>query len=329
MSKLHSKIENIWWSKHQPPLPLRLIEPVYSAISNRHLRQRAAQTVQPPLPLISVGNITAGGSGKTPFVLWLAAALQKKGFKPVIICRGDGGNNSKPRIVESNMSALDVGDEARMLAELASNTVIVGSDRVAASQIAKDFGNIIILDDGFQYRHLARVCDIVLIPAEGIGNGHRIPAGPLREAVTALSRSDLIVRTGSRAALQQCEKISPAQEWHWFCETGDLIDAMDSGAEPPDTVYAATSIARPERFLNSLSASGLRVSGHVIFPDHHQFTRQEIDQLQTKEHVAITEKDAVKLKPFWPKDKPLWLLKLKGFGESGLLDAIIGKLPRP
>ncbi len=329
MSQLHRKIEKLWWSNDEPPLLLRLIEPVYSAISNRHLKQRSEKPVPPPLPLISVGNITAGGSSKTPFVLWLAKALQEKGFKPVIICRGDGGNNSIPRIVKTRMTALDVGDEARMLADLANNPVIVGSDRIAASHLAKDLGDIIILDDGFQYRHLIRVCDIVLIPAEGVGNGHRIPAGPLREPVTSLKRADLIIRTGSRESLQTCKKISQTKEWYWYSESGDLIDAMNTGSDLPDHVHAATAIARPERFMSSLTGSGLSLSGQSIFPDHHQFTSREVDKLLSEAHVAVTDKDAVKLKPLWPKGKPLWLLKLKGKGETGLLEAIMNKLSSP
>jgi len=328
VSSLYSKIEQLWWSKREPPLLLRLIEPVYSIISNRHLEQRAANPVTPPLPVISVGNITAGGSGKTPFVLWLAKELQAKGFRPVIICRGDGGKKSTPRIVESHMAALDVGDEARMLADLATTPVIVGSDRIAAAFMANGLGDIIILDDGFQYRHLARVCDMVLIPTEGVGNGHRIPAGPLREPIEALGRADLVVRTGSRHSARQCIKPGQAKQWDWFSETADLIDAMNSGSALPTDIFAATAIARPERFINSLTAYGLIVSGHAFFPDHHRFTLQEVDKLLAEENVTVTDKDAVKLKPFWPKDRPLWVLTLRGSGEPGLLEAIVEKLSR-
>jgi len=329
MAHLYHKIEQLWWSKREPPLLLRLIEPIYSAISNRHLQQRAANPVSSPRPVISVGNITAGGSGKTPFVLWLAKALQKHGFKPVIICRGDGGkNNCSPRIVEHHMSALEVGDEARMLANLATSPVVVGADRIAATVLAKELGDIIILDDGFQYRHLTRVCDIVLIPAEGIGNGHRIPAGPLREPVTALARADLIVRTGSRKNVQQCARLSQTKEWHWFSETGGLTDVMGNGTVLPTHVFATTAIARPERFINSLTESGLIVSGYSFFPDHHQFTAQEVDRLLVEDSVVVTDKDAVKLKPFWPEERPLWVLTLRGSGEAGLIEAIVEKLSR-
>jgi len=115
MSRLHKRIEQIWWNPCRPPLLLRCIEPVYAAISSIHLKRRAARNVTLPLPLISVGNITAGGSGKTPFVLWLADALDHLGYSPVILCRGDGGKISSPAIVSPDSDVELVGDEAKML----------------------------------------------------------------------------------------------------------------------------------------------------------------------------------------------------------------------
>jgi len=324
---LYSHIEGLWWTDHKPPLALRLLEPVYSLISDKHLQQRAEQNIQPPLPVISVGNITAGGSGKTPFVLWLAKALQEKGFKPVIICRGDGGNNKLPRYVEKELSAIEIGDEARMLADLSGLPVILAADRIAACNLATEQGNIIILDDGFQYRHLQRICDIVLIPTEGVGNGHRIPAGPLREPLSSLKRADIIVRTGEKDAMALYQPLTSDREWSWLSQSDGLVDVMGGHTVAPENVYAATSIARPERFFKSLLKSGLSISGKCSFPDHHQFTDREVELLQAEEHVAITAKDAVKLIPLWPKERPLWLLKLKGFGEPGLIEAISEYIP--
>jgi len=320
---LNSRIEDLWWSHRRPPLALRLLEPIYSFISDRHLQQRAKNPITPPLPLISVGNITAGGSGKTPFVLWLAEALQKKGYHPVILCRGDGGNNSVPRHVDPELSAIEAGDEARMLADLSGLPVITASDRITGSQMAAELGDIIILDDGFQYRHLQRECDIVLIPAEGVGNAHRIPAGPLREAVDTLDRADLVIRTGDFHAISHSLPLSDQHEWRWISQSDGLIDVMDKHTIAPESVYAATSIARPTRFFDSLVKYGLKLTATRSFPDHHQFTEQEVNQLLNQQHVAVTAKDAVKLKPLWPKGKPLWVLTLTGEGEPDLLEAIL------
>jgi len=327
MSSLHRRIEAIWWRKQEPPLLLRLIEPLYRTINNINLTRRAGRSITSPLPLISIGNITAGGSGKTPFVIWLAGALKAEGYAPVLLCRGDGGSNSMPTLVDEHADATLVGDEARLLADVSGSPVIAAKDRIAGSRMAAEFGDIVILDDGFQYRHLSRSCDIVLIPAEGVGNGHMIPAGPLRESLDALTRADLIVRTGDEAEQRLCMPLSGAREWRWQSSSAGLVDVMNSGAPTPSMLHAITAIARPKRFFNSLTNSGFRLSETTSFPDHHRFTQQEVDHIQRSgADVAVTAKDAVKLIPLWPKDRPLWLLKLEGSGEPGLLQAILQQL---
>jgi len=280
--------------------------------------------------MISVGNITAGGSGKTPFVLWLADVLGQLGYSPVILCRGDGGKTSSPTIVRPDADVKQVGDEAKMLAQMSGCPTIVAADRIAAcSLIDENLGDVLILDDGFQYRHLERCCDIVLVPAEGTGNGHLIPAGQLREPVTALDRADIIVRTGSKTEIDRCQPLSGNSEWSWVREPAGLVDAADSGATVPDSVYAVTAIARPQRFFDDLKASGLKLSGHQSYPDHHPFTDKNVRELlNLHTNIAVTAKDAVKLKPIWPKNRPLWLLRLQGTGQAGLPDAITACLPQ-
>lgn len=331
MSELHSYIENIWWSKQTPPLYLRLFEPIYRTLNRINLSKRASSPVVPPLPLISIGNITVGGSGKTPFVIWLARSLQEEGYKPVVLCRGDGGDNRVPILVEQSADPRLVGDEARLLANVSGCPVIAAKDRLTGCRMAEEYGNLIILDDGFQYRHLHRNCDIVLVPASGIGNGHQIPAGPLREQIAALDRADIIIRSGNRSELASSQPLSTDHEWQWISESAGLVDINHSGAPAPVSVYAATAIARPQRFFDSLETEGIKLSGCRTFPDHHRFSQKEIDQLLMQENVAVTGKDAVKLEPYWPKDRPLWLLKLQGSGEPGLLQAIISQseLPSP
>ena len=326
MISLHSLIERIWWSRSKPPLLLRLFEPAYRAINSINLNRRAAQQTAPPLPLISIGNITAGGSGKTPFAIWLAHALKAEGYAPVLLCRGDGGSNSMPTLVDEHADPAIVGDEARLLADVSDCPVIASRDRIAGAHMAEELGDIIILDDGFQYRHLARSCDIVLIPSEGVGNGHLIPAGPLREPVDALARADIVIRTGNEAEQATCTPIAVGREWRWQSASAGLIDIMNSGTEAPTSLYAATAIARPQRFFDSLRTSGFELTGSRSFPDHHRFTQSEVDELTQQPDVAVTAKDAVKLASLWPKEKPLWLLKLQGSGEPGLVEAIIQQL---
>jgi len=320
MSNLHSWLENIWWQPSKPPLLLRAIEPAYAAISRLHLQRRFANPEQPSLPMISVGNITAGGSGKTPFVIWLALALQEHGCKPVILCRGDGGKAKHASLVQVDDDPIMVGDEARLLADLSGCPVIAAQDRIAGSQLASEYGDILILDDGFQYRQLHRVCDIVLIPAAGIGNGHLIPAGPLREPVSALTRADMVIRTGLVASTA----LSPGKEWNWSARPVALRDARQTGEAQPGSVFAAAGIARPQRFFDDLISLGLDVTATRSFPDHYHFSAQDVTALaNAAEAVAVTAKDAVKLAPMWPDNKPLWVLDQQGEGEAGLLEAIL------
>ncbi|MDQ6982842.1 MAG: tetraacyldisaccharide 4'-kinase [Mariprofundus sp.] len=328
MPNLHNRIEQMWWKPCQPPLLLRCIEPVYAAISRIHLNRRAAHTTAPPLPMISVGNITAGGSGKTPFVLWLADLLNQTGYSPVILCRGNGGKNSSPTVVSPDADVKQVGDEAKMLAEMSGCPTIVAADRIAACSLIDNLGDVLIMDDGFQYRHLERCCDIVLVPAEGTGNGHLIPAGPLREPVTALDRASIIVRTGSKTENDRCQPLGENPEWYWVREPTGLIDAMGGDTDHPDSIYAVTTIARPQRFFDDLKNCGLELSGTKSYPDHHPFTDKDVlELLHLHKNIAVTAKDAVKLVPLWPKKRPLWLLQLQGTGQPGLLDAITNCLP--
>jgi len=328
MSTLHSRVEQIWWRVSTPPLLLRCMEPLYAAISRIHLQRRAKRVTQPPLPMISVGNITVGGSGKTPFVLWLSDALKAQGYAPVILSRGDGGHSTSPLVVSPNQDVSIVGDEAKMLADMSACPVIVAADRIAGSQLAKGLGDLIILDDGFQYRHLGRCIDIVLVPAEGVGNGHQIPAGPLREPLTALDRADIIVRTGSQSDMDRCQPLSGKKEWRWMRKPAGLVEATGIQAETPYSVFAATSIARPQRFFDDLKSGGVALAGCKSYPDHYLFTDSDVHELlNLHDHIAVTAKDAVKLTPLWPKDRPLWLLPLSGKAPPGLIKTIVQSLP--
>lgn len=323
MNTLHAWLESVWWQRHTPPLWLRLASIPYRLISRRHLLQRQRHASVPPLPLVSVGNITAGGSGKTPFVLWLAAGLKARGFAPVILCRGDGGRQYAPKRIETDDGPEVVGDEARLLFEAGIGPVIAGRDRVAAANLAAGLGDVLILDDGFQYRQLARRCDVLLIPASGVGNGWLIPAGPLREPLVACTRADFIVRTGEGEATP----LTGGRQWRWQMLPAALEQVAGPAQVPPKRVLAACAIARPERFYASLAAAGIEVAARVAFADHHCFRSKEVNRLLAHGlPVVVTTKDAVKLKRIWPRDRPLWVLPLQPQAEEGLLDAIVAHI---
>jgi len=317
---LHEYVEQLWWRPESPPALLRWASCIYQSANRWNLSRRERHVFSPPIPLISVGNITVGGSGKTPFVIWLCKQLQQHEYNPVILCRGDGGRLRQPQVIKENDTADQVGDEALLLARCCDAPVIAGRDRVAASVMGGNLGDIIILDDGFQYRQLERVCDIVLIPSQGLGNGCLLPAGPLREPISALSRANLIVRTGDSSAMP----FTQTKEWRWETQSSGLQQIQEMDASAPEKAIAVCGIARPQRFLNDLEQQGLTVADQMLFPDHYHYRSRDIEQITGKElPVVTTEKDAVKLAAIWPEDLPLWVLPLNGKGEEGLPEAII------
>jgi len=317
---IYEIVEGMWWRPEPPPALLRWASHAYTRANAWNQRKRIREAVTPPIPLISVGNITVGGSGKTPFVIWLCRQLQQKKYSPVILCRGDGGRLKQPRLVKRGDAACEVGDEALLLARSGQAPVIAGRNRVTASIMAADLGDVLILDDGFQYRQLKRACDIVLIPAEGIGNGCLLPAGPLREPLTALSRADLVVRTGEAPVAP----LSTAREWRWKVQSPGLRQIQGTATSTPEKVVAVCGIARPQRFLDSLVQQGTAVVNQMMFPDHYRYQGSDIEQIIGKGlPVVTTEKDAVKLTAIWPDHQPLWVLPIEGTGEEGLPDAII------
>ncbi|MDQ6957857.1 MAG: tetraacyldisaccharide 4'-kinase [Mariprofundaceae bacterium] len=317
---LHQYMEHLWWQEKLPPLLLRWISRIYGCVNRWNLSRRKRHVLSPPVPLISVGNITVGGSGKTPFVIWLCKQLQQRGYKPVILCRGDGGKLNQPRVINKNDTAHEVGDEALLLARSCAAPVIAGRDRVAASIMAGALGDIIIFDDGFQYQQLERACDIVLIPSQGVGNGYLLPAGPLREPMSALSRADLVVRTGDGSAMP----VTQIKEWRWKTQSSGLQQLQGIDTSTPEKIVAVCGIARPQRFLNSLEQQGVTVADQMIFPDHYRYCSNDIEQITGEGlPVVTTEKDAVKLTAIWPDKQPLWVLPLEGEGEEGLPEAII------
>jgi len=321
MSSMHRNIEKMWWSQERPPRLLRLASTIYARINALNLKLRKCRAQSLPLPLISVGNITAGGSGKTPFVIWLAAELQQAGYRPVVICRGDGGSSREVQLLNDKTRPADAGDEAVLLYQRCNCPVIAGRDRVRAARMAAEYGDIVILDDGFQYRQLQRACDIVLIPAEGVGNGALIPAGPLREPLKALERADLIVRTGDMADI---EPLSAGRQWRWNAVADRMAQATMESAKLPETVAVLTAIARPERLIRSLKQMRIGIAEVFIFPDHHPFSRDDIDRaLETGMPVVATAKDAVKLTQLWPQGRELWILEQRIEAENGLFDAIV------
>lgn len=323
-SAIAQRVEAIWWERSTPLCWLKGFEPLYQWFNQRNLGRRQQLAVTVDVPVISIGNITVGGSGKTPFVLWLCDQLRDRGKQPVILCRGDGGQSEQPAKVKMSDTADQVGDEALMLAHLSGVPVVSGRDRIAGATLSAALGDVIVLDDGFQYLGLQRQCDIVLISEEGFGNGALLPAGPMREPLASLQRADLLVQNGQ----VDSECLHPfGRVWGWQAQPSQIVDWNKSGARLPQVVHALSGIAKPGRFHRAIEQMGITLQGTTCFPDHHIYTVKELSGwFQGDLSLLVTAKDAVKIAPLWPKDRPLWVLMQKFKAEDGLIEQILAHL---
>lgn len=241
--------------------------------------------------MIVIGNITVGGSGKTPLVLWLAQLLRQRGYRPGLISRGYGGAAATwPQSVGTDSDPRMVGDEALMLARCSGCPMVVGPDRVAAARqlLAEHDVNVILSDDGMQHYRLARDIEIAVLDGERrLANGLCLPAGPLREPGTRLKSVDFVVANGH----------AEQGEWAMQLEAGEAI-LLTSGERRPVSafsaapVHAVAGIGNPGRFFQMLRTMGLEPIEHA-FADHHPYRKGELD-FNDAAPVLMTEKDAVK-----------------------------------
>jgi tetraacyldisaccharide 4'-kinase len=256
---------------------------------------------QLPVPVVVVGNISIGGTGKTPVVIWLARLLRERGYQPGIVCRGYGGSAGIPRCAAPDGNPGEFGDEAVLLARRSGCPVWVGTKRVAAAHAllaARPECNVIISDDGLQHYALARDIEIAVIDGErGFGNGMLLPAGPLREPLRRLQGVDALVVNG--AALFPRETLPsavPAFEMRLGGKTfHDLVNPRLQAVPEhfaKRQVHAVAAIGNPQRFFNHLRELGILFVAHP-FPDHHAFEAADF-AFDHDAAVIMTEKDGVK-----------------------------------
>ena len=277
-----------------------------------------------PVPVLSVGNLTAGGTGKSPMVELIARTLRDLGRRPAVVSRGYGGTHTGRATVVSTgegalVDAVVAGDEPVMLAEaLAGVPVIVAHRRREGGELAiGSFGaRCIVLDDGFQHRAICRDLDLLLIDgADPFGNGRLLPAGPLREPLSAMTRADAVVVTrADRATPETLQRIRDAVGRH--CPAApifnarsisrDLVRLTDQVTVPLDAlrgtrVACFAGIAHPGRFFDDVASAGATVVASVGFPDHHRFDALDLERvgstaLQAKADLILTtRKDAARL----------------------------------
>ncbi len=271
-----------------------------------------------PVPVVVIGNIIVGGSGKTPLTLWLCEQLRAAGWHPGIISRGYAARdtrNSKPPPCEvhENSPAALVGDEPLLLKQRSGVPVFIGRDRAAAGRAllaAYPECRLILSDDGLQHYPLARDIEIALMDERGVMNGWLLPAGPLREPPSRLSRVTAIVLNG-----KQAHAPAPAAHLPTFRMqlSGNLLERLGNPGIRQGTealaglrLAAICGIAVPERFFLHLESLGLTFSRHV-FPDHHCYTTEDLAAIDA-DALLMTEKDAVKCRALGRLPHPVWVL---------------------
>jgi tetraacyldisaccharide 4'-kinase len=289
------------------------------------------------VPVIVVGNITVGGTGKTPFVIWLAEQLQLAGLKPGIISRGYGGSSKLATAVFANSHPQLVGDEPVLIVRRTACPMFVGTDRVAAGQAllqANPQCNVIISDDGLQHYALQRDIEIALVNSNSqFGSQFLLPAGPLREKRSRLQSVDAIVDSGNGAALTVAFKeVRQAPIFNMTLQ-GECFESVNGSETKQPASYFATKnlvaiagIGNPERFFNQLSGLGLQFE-RKAFADHHAFTKQDLMQFSGKT-ILMTEKDAVKCSTLATSDT--WYLPvaaaINASNQTSLITLILQKL---
>jgi tetraacyldisaccharide 4'-kinase len=278
-------------------------------------KARILRSEHPGIPVVVVGNLTVGGTGKTPLVIWIAEFLAKNGWAPGVISRGYGGSVTTPRAATIAADAAEVGDEPILISRRGSCPVWVGPDRVqvaAALRAAEPKVNVLISDDGLQHYRLRRDVEIAVVDQRGFGNGFLLPAGPLREPRWRLKTVDTVVVHGKTMHL----------EGDTVHRMTDANDRRPLAAFAGQKVHAVAGIGDPERFFQHLAKAGVKIVPHP-FPDHHPFAPGDL-AFGDDAPVLLTEKDAVKLRSAPRPNR--WVLPVAAKLEPAFGAWLLGRL---
>lgn len=313
------------------PLTRMMLEPLswlYQAGANA--KAMVSSGYRAEAGVICVGNLTLGGTGKTPMVIALMQRLREKGVDAHALTRGYGGSKSGPLLIDTDKHNFRaVGDESLLLAR-AGPTWVSRSKAAGAKHASRAGAQVIVMDDGFQNPTIEKDFSFVLIDGVvGLGNGRVFPAGPLRESVrSAAKRADAIVVVGDDAEADQQRKSA------WRARLPDDIPIIRArltpgGPIPGGPVFAFAGIGRPQKFFDALNAAGADLKATATFPDHHRYTRNDLNSLResARRHNALlltTEKDHVRLPAEMRRLIHAWPVTMR-FEDEAKLDALLEK----
>lgn len=276
-------------------LPLHVLFVALSTVRRWLYRIGVLATYRAPVPVIVVGNISVGGTGKTPVTEALVQWLKQQGYSPAIISRGYGAQGPFPQIVTTTATAQSVGDEPKLLAQRTGVPLAVSPNRQHAIElILQTFPatDIILSDDGLQHYRLARDIEIAVVDGQrGLGNGWRLPLGPLREPAARLRQVDLVVQNGQSKQNYGWSFSLKPQGWK------RVVDDV-AVEQPQGDSVAIAGIGHPQRFFETLKQQQFTLKRCIEFADHHPFQAADFDSIESSLNVLMTEKDAAKCRAF-------------------------------
>jgi len=315
------RIQRIWYEGAPVPFWLAALEPVYRVLHAATQARRARDAERVGVRVVVVGNVVAGGAGKTPLVIALVEALRARGFAPGVASRGYGGRERGPLRLGATPDPVRVGDEPTLIRRRTGAEVAIGRDRVAAARLLVASGvDVVVADDGLQNPRLARDVEICVIDGERrFGNGRMLPAGPLRDPPQRLARVDFTVLNGGQPREGEVPmRLIGESAVPLAGDTAPLPLAAFAGRR----VHAVAGIGNPDRFFSALRAHGIEVVAHP-FPDHHACAASDF-AFGDDAPVLMTEKDAVKCIAF--ADTRMWHVPVRAELPECFFDAVAARI---
>ncbi len=326
---LERRLASVWYSPKHPMRwvlwPLEMLYRLVLVFRREYCRLGIRKIEHLPVPVIVVGNVTVGGTGKTPCVIWLANQLKDRGLRVGCVSRGYGGNAAdEPRRVEGDSDPLEVGDEPVLIAAATGCPVMIGVDRVAAGKALLDERRLdaLIADDGLQHIALGRAFEIAVVDGErGLGNEACLPAGPLREPATRLDHVDAVVVNGGdwgEGSVFRMQLV-PSRVYQLAGQgQRTLSDFRDT------IVHAVAGIGNPDQYFEMLRSQKIRIIPHA-FQDHARYQPSDLD-FEDDHPILVTEKDAVKCRAF--ADARFWSVAVNLEFQDGDGDRLLRRVLR-